>query len=122
MRGWRRSAAVAAVRSCGQKRAQSLARSRSRSRDRKRAKRAHTPANSGYVANVTWKVYTALTLTIAACAAIVGFVIVMGMLTSEYWCSDRWPWWGPPQDPNSDCTGHWWASNHPDDYPWTMPK
>ena len=121
MLGWRRSAAFAAVRPCGQKRAQSLP-GRGLVVATASGERAHTPADSGYVANVTWKVYTALTLTIAACAAIVGFVIVMGMLTSEYWCSDRWPWWGPPQDPNSDCTGHWWASNHPDDYPWTMPK
>jgi hypothetical protein len=26
----------------------------------------------------------------------------------EYICFDRSPWWGPPEDPTSECTGHWY--------------
>jgi hypothetical protein len=71
---------------------------------------------------VTRRFSSALTWGTVACIALVGFFVVMGLLTSEYWCDDRWPWWGPPTDPNSSCSGHFWASRHPGDYPWTMPK
>lgn len=71
---------------------------------------------------MTRRLYTGLTFGIVACIALIGFIIVMGMITGEYWCDDRWPWWGPPTDPSSTCSGHSWASRHPGDYPWTMPK
>lgn len=63
-----------------------------------------------------------LTVGLVGCIALVGFLVVGSMLASEYWCSDRWPWWGPPEDPNSTCSGHAWGNRHPDDYPWKMPK
>jgi hypothetical protein len=52
---------------------------------------------------------------------LVGFFFV-GMFAGEYWCADRSPWWGPPEDPNSECSGLSWASDHPGEFPWTMPK
>ena len=54
--------------------------------------------------------------------ALVGFIIFMGMFLGEYWCEDRSPWWGPPEAPNSTCSGLLWAERHPGEYPWTMPK
>jgi hypothetical protein len=68
---------------------------------------------------VTKTFYIGLTLGIVA---FIGFIVVTGMLTGEYWCGDRSPWWGPPEDPNSTCGGFSWASRHPGEYPWTMPK
>ena len=65
--------------------------------------------------------YTGLTLGIVVFTALVSILVVMGMLTGENWCGDRWPWWGPPEDPSSTCSGHW-ASRHPGDYPWQLRK
>lgn len=70
---------------------------------------------------MTRRFYIGLTSGLVAFIAVAGFIVVMGMLTSEYWCEDRRPWWGPPKDPNSTCSGHSWASRHPDDYPWKLP-
>lgn len=44
-------------------------------------------------------------------------VFIVGMLTGEYWCEDRSPWWGPPTDPNSTCSGHSWEADHPGEFP-----
>jgi hypothetical protein len=55
-------------------------------------------------------------------ALVVGFIIFMGMFTGESWCEDRDPWWGPPTDPNSTCSGHWYESRHPGEFPWTLPR
>jgi hypothetical protein len=39
-----------------------------------------------------------------ALVAVVGFFIVVGMFTGEYWREDRHSWWGPPESgTNSDC-------------------
>jgi hypothetical protein len=39
-------------------------------------------------------------------ALTVGVLLVAG----EDICLDRWPCWGPPEDPNvyTDCSGHMW--------------
>lgn len=71
---------------------------------------------------MTKKAFLGLALGAVACSAVVGLVIVIGMFTNEYWCTDRSPWWGPPQNPDSTCSGHAWAGKHPDDYPWTLPR
>ena len=75
-----------------------------------------------YGAIVTRRAYAGLTLGVVMFLSLTGFIVVMGMLTGESWCEDRWPWWGPPEDPGSTCTGHSWARKHPGDYPWTMPR
>jgi hypothetical protein len=79
-----------------------------------------------YGATVSTKLYIWLTAGIVAfglAVALVGsIIIVIGMFTGEYWCEDRSPWWGPPEDPNSTCSGHSWARDHPGEFPWTMPK
>jgi hypothetical protein len=36
-------------------------------------------------------------------------------------CFDRSPWWGPPEDPTSECSGLWYAEKHPGAYPWNLP-
>ena len=71
---------------------------------------------------MTKKARVGLALGAVACLAFVGFVVFISMLTNEYRRSDRSPWWGPPQNPDSTCSGHAWASKHPDDYPWTLPR
>lgn len=50
---------------------------------------------------------------------LVGLFIFVGMFTGEYWCEDRSPWWGPPTDPNSECSGLSWSAKHPGEYPWS---
>lgn len=62
-----------------------------------------------------------LTFSIVVFVALTGVIVVMGMLTGEQWCEDRWPWWGPPEDAGSTWSGHAWARKHPGAYPWTMP-
>lgn len=76
-----------------------------------------------YVASVTTKLYNWITAGIVAFVlALVGFIVFIGMFTGEYWCEDRSPWWGPPTDPNSECSGLSWSSRHPGEYPWTLPR
>jgi hypothetical protein len=72
---------------------------------------------------VTGKLYIWLTAAfIGLVLALVGFIIIVGMFTGEYLCEDRHPWWGPPEDPNSTCSGHWYESRHPGEFPWTLPQ
>jgi hypothetical protein len=52
----------------------------------------------------------------------IGFIYVMGLAMDEQICFDRRPWWGPPEDPTSECTGHWYESRHPGLFPWTLPR
>jgi hypothetical protein len=63
-----------------------------------------------------WLVASCGSLTLA----LVGFVVVVGMAAGEYTCFDRHPWWGPPEDPNSTCSGLWYADKHPGEFPWTL--
>jgi hypothetical protein len=81
-----------------------------------------------YGASVTTKLYIWLTAALVVFALVLtpvmlaGFFSLAGMFTGEYWCTDRFPWWGPPEDPNSTCSGLSWAEKHPGEFPWTMPK
>jgi hypothetical protein len=62
-------------------------------------------------------------LFVLAVALFVGFIIIiLGKFTGEYWCADRNPPWGPPEDPNSTCSGLSWARDHPGEFPWTLPR
>jgi hypothetical protein len=81
-----------------------------------------TPVTATYGASVTktlqgWVI--ALSITFAF--AFIAFLWVMHLAMEEYICFDRSPWWGPPEDPNSTCTGHWYESKHPGAFPWTLP-
>jgi hypothetical protein len=79
-----------------------------------------------YDAAVTTRIHRwliALAITLAALMLVgFGFIVLMGMFMGEYWCEDRSPWWGPPTDPNSECSGLLWAEKHPGEYPWTLPR
>jgi hypothetical protein len=55
--------------------------------------------------------------TIALALVILGFVVVMYLAADEQICFDRSPWWGPPEDPNSTCAGHWYESRHHAPFP-----
>jgi hypothetical protein len=77
-----------------------------------------------YVASVTTtssRLVIALAIT-SAVLMLIGFLFVFERLTGEYWCSDRVPWWGPPTDPDSSCSGFAWVEKHPGEYPWTLPR
>jgi len=63
----------------------------------------------------------ALAIT-SAVLMLIGFLFVLERLTGESWCSDRVPWWGPPTDPYSECSGFSWAEKHPGEYPWNLPR
>jgi hypothetical protein len=59
-----------------------------------------------YGADVTteFRVWLSAARVVFALVAVVGFFIVVGMFTGEYWCEDRHPWWGPPESgTNPDC-------------------
>ena len=73
---------------------------------------AATPATATYGADVTTerRVWLTAGIVVFALVAVVGFFIVVGMFTGEYWCTDRSPWWGPPEDPNSTCSGLSWGA------------
>jgi hypothetical protein len=83
-----------------------------------------TPVTATYGASVTTtsrNLIIALAATLAA-LMLIGFLAVLNNFTGEYWCEDRVPWWGPPTDPNSECSGFAWSEKHPGEYPWTLPK
>jgi hypothetical protein len=70
-----------------------------------------------------FRVWLSAALFVLALVLVVGFIIVVGMFTGEYWCADRDPWWGPPESgTDRDCSGHSWERDHPGEFPWTMPK
>jgi hypothetical protein len=83
-----------------------------------------TPVTATYDAAVT-KTSSRLVIALAITTAVlmlIGFLFVLERLTGEYWCSDRVPWWGPPTDPDSSCSGFAWVEKHPGEYPWTLPR
>ena len=51
-----------------------------------------------------------------------GYFWTVNQGLEENICFDRTPWWGAPEDPDSECSGLWWADKHPGEYPWTVPK
>ncbi len=59
---------------------------------------------------------------ILAALMLIGFLWTVNQDLEENICFDRVPWWGPPQDPNSECSGLWWAEKHPGEYPWSLPR
>jgi hypothetical protein len=63
----------------------------------------------------------ALSITLAA-LMLIGFLWIVNQGLEEDICFDRHPWWGPPEDPNSSCSGLWYADKHPDEYLWTLPR
>jgi hypothetical protein len=82
------------------------------------------PVTATYDAAVAteFRVWLTAILVVLALVAVLGFIGVIGMFTGEYWCTDRSPWWGPPEDPNSTCAGLSWARDHPGEFPETLPK
>jgi len=68
---------------------------------------------------------TNLTISLAVTVAVlmlIGFLWIVNQGLEENICFDRHPWWGPPEDPNSECSGLWYAEKHPGEFPWTMPR
>jgi hypothetical protein len=78
-----------------------------------------------YGASVTTtssRLVIALAIT-SAVLMLTGYLFVLGeRVSGEYWCLDRIPWWGPPTDPNSECSGFAWTKDHPGELPWTLPR
>jgi hypothetical protein len=68
------------------------------------------------VTTTSSRLVIALAITTAV-LMLIGFLFVLERLTGEYWCSDRVPWWGPPTDPDSSCSGFAWVEKHPGEYP-----
>jgi hypothetical protein len=63
----------------------------------------------------------ALSITLAA-LMLIEFLWIVNQGLEENICFDRLPWWGPPMDPTSECSGLWWAERHPGEFPWTLPR
>ena len=82
-----------------------------------------TPMTATYGASVTKKLRIWLiSIFVALAVPLVGVIGVAYMINGEEICLDRHPWWGPPTDPYSECSGFSWAEKHPGEYPWTMPR
>jgi hypothetical protein len=73
------------------------------------------------VTKTSSRLVIALAIT-SAVLMLIGFLFVLERFLGEAWCADRVPWWGPPTDPNSTCSGLSWAEKHPGEYPWTLPR
>jgi hypothetical protein len=68
------------------------------------------------------KIYVWLLLPIAITGGVVitfglilgGFIWIMGLAVNEEICFDRWPWWGPPENPDvyTSCSGHYYERHH----------
>ena len=67
------------------------------------------------------RVLIALSIMLAT-LMLIGFVWIVNQDLEERICFDRVPWWGPPTDPHSECSGLWWAETHPGEFPWTLPR
>ena len=63
-----------------------------------------------------------ISIFVALAVPLVGVIGVAYMINGEEICLDRHPWWGPPTDPTSECSGLWYADKHPGEFPWTLPK
>jgi hypothetical protein len=63
-------------------------------------------------------VWITVSVTLAA-LILIGFLWagLMYLFMDEFICEDRSPWWGPPEDPNSTCAGHWYESRHNAPFP-----
>jgi hypothetical protein len=71
------------------------------------------------------KLYAWLTISLAVTVAVlmlIGYLFVWDRFLNERWCFDRVPWWGPPTDPYSECSGFAWSEKHPGEFPWTLPR
>ena len=68
-------------------------------------------------------VWIAAAVTLAALMLMgFGFLGVTYLFNEELICEDRSPWWGPPEDPDSTCSGLWYAEKHPGEVPWNLPR
>jgi hypothetical protein len=65
------------------------------------------------------RVWTTVSVTVSA-LILIGFLWVMHLAMEEYICFDRSPWWGPPEDPTSECSGLWYSDKHPGEFPWPL--
>jgi hypothetical protein len=65
------------------------------------------------VTTTIWRWIFALLIMLAFLAFCGVFIAAAG----EGICFDRSPWWGPPEDPNSTCAGHWYESRHHAPFP-----
>jgi hypothetical protein len=63
----------------------------------------------------------ALSITFG-CLAFIACLWILHLGTEEYICFDRSPWWGPPEDRTSECSGLWYPDKHPGEFPWTLPQ
>ena len=64
----------------------------------------------------------ALAITSAVLMVTGYFYVLVERVSDEDWCLDRFPMWGPPRDPTSECTGFAWTKDHPGEFPWTLPR
>lgn len=81
-----------------------------------------TQVAATYGASVIPKIYVWLLLPIAITGGVVitlglilgGFIWIMALAVNEEICFDRWPWWGPPENPDvyTSCSGHYYERHH----------
>jgi hypothetical protein len=67
-----------------------------------------------YGASVTTKISWQLPVAITVGMVLIGFAWIMGLAVNEEICFDRWPWWGPPKNPDvyTTCSGHYYERHH----------
>jgi hypothetical protein len=60
-------------------------------------------------ARVAWAIGMALAVLLLL---LLGAIVILGLAASEEICLDRSPWWGPPENPDSTCSGHMYERRH----------
>jgi hypothetical protein len=64
------------------------------------------PARSGPAAAPKERHIWLIVLVIIFALLFIGFVGFRYVAAGEEICTDRWPWWGPPENPDTTCSGH----------------
>jgi hypothetical protein len=73
------------------------------------------PVTATYGACVASKIdFWLLPVVVLSGLIFAGFIWIMTLAANEEICFDRWPWWGPPENPGvyTDCTGHYYERHH----------
>jgi hypothetical protein len=59
-------------------------------------------------ARVVWAIGAAFGVMLL----LLGAIVILSLAASEEICLDRSPWWGPPENPDSTCSGHMYERRH----------
>ena len=59
-------------------------------------------------ARVVWAIGAAFVVMLL----LLGAIVILSLAAGEEICLDRSPWWGPPENSDSTCSGHMYERRH----------